>query len=184
MSFLKKIFSPDPEIEKQATFQEIERQFKGDEINKAKAGWLTMRGNNYGMSRKLDKAISDFEEALQYEPNRPSTLVSLGAAYNHKRRWEDGISALEKAKGFLSSIESDFHRSTQEHNLYYELGNAYFFTDNKEQAIQNLYAALEAVDRMKTLRKQGKVDDEEWEAAQRMLAPMIKNTEWLLAKIR
>ncbi len=129
-------------------------------------------------------AISDFKEALQCEPNRPFTLVSLGGAYNHKKAWKEGISILEKAKEFLSSVESDFLRGTQEHNLYYELGHAYFFTDDKKLAVENLVKSSEAADKLKKLYSEGSITEKEWTGVERMLAPMVKNTEWLLSRIR
>ena len=180
MSFLQKIFGPDPEIEKQSAFQEIERQFESGEIGKAKAGWLTMRGNNYAMSRKFDMAISNFKEALEYEPDRPTTLVSLGGAYNHNKMWKDGISTLEKAKEFVSSIENDLIRAGQEHNLYYELGHAYFFSGNKQKAFEHLSVSLSEAAGLGVYKDCGDIGEKEWVA----IRSMRKNAELLCARIK
>jgi hypothetical protein len=107
----------------------------------------------------------------------------LGGAYNHNKKWENGIATLEKAKLVLSSIEDDFLRETQEHNVYYELGNAYFFIGDKKQAIQNLQMSLGVIGRIEKLREGGAINDEEWAVAQGTLAHMARDTKWLLAKI-
>ena len=180
MSIFSKLFGPDPETEKQTAFEEIERQFEGAEINQAKAGWLTMRGNSYAMSRKFDMAISDFKEALEYEPDRPTTLVSLGGAYNHNKMWKDGISKLEKAKEFVSSIENDLIRAGQEHNLYYELGHAYFFSGNKQKAFEHLSVSLSEASALGVYKDCGDIGEKEWVA----IRSMRKNAELLCARIK
>lgn len=179
MGIFQKIFGPDPETEKVVAFEEIERQFSGDDVNKAKAGWLTMRGNNYGTHNNFDKAIADFNEALQFEPNRPSTLVSLGGSYNHKKMWKDGISTLEKAKEFLPRIESDAMRTMEEHILHYELGNAYFFLDDKQNAVINLSLSLKATTAIGVYKDCGDVSEKEWAS----IRPTKKNAELLLSQI-
>lgn len=185
MNFLQKIFGLDPEIEKQDAFQKIEQQFKGSNINKSKACWLTMRGNNYAMRRRFDQAITDFKEALQFEPNRPSTLVSLGGAYNHKKMWQEGIVTLEKAAEFLSTINNEFFRSTQEFNIFYELGHAYyFFRDDREKAAQALSSALEVAHRIHSLNTYNKISDEEYSLWLRTSKYMESNAEVLLNQLK
>jgi len=180
MGIFSKLFGPDAGTEKKIAFEEIERKFAGEDVKKAKAAWLTMRGNDYAMRRRFDDAIKDFQEALEYEPDRPTTLVSLGGAYNHKKNWANGIAALEKAKSALSSIENDFLRAIQEHNMYYELGNAHFFTGDKKQAFQNLRTSLDIIDRIEKLREGGAINDEEWAAIQGTLAHMARDTKGML----
>ena len=184
MGILSNIFGRDPEAEKQEAFAQIEQQFVDGQINSAKASWLTDRGNRYGIHHRFDLAIKDFVAALQFEPNRPSTLVSLGGAYNHKGNYKEGIVILENAKNFLGSIKADYLRQITEYNLYYELGNAYFFINDKERAIHYLNLSLGAMERIKISNAAGRINKEEWEKLQKMFAPMLENTKWLLARIR
>ncbi len=184
MSIFSKLFGPDPETEKQTAFEEIERQFEGAEINQAKAGWLTVRGNNYAMSRKFDMAISDFKGALEYEPNRPLTLVSLGVAYTHNKMWQDGITTLGKARQALPSIENKLFRVAQEHNLHYSIGHAYFFMDNKKLAIEHLNLSLEAMGKLMILIEEPTFSNQDkWVAQQLINGPTVKNTRRLLSNI-
>ncbi|OGM91510.1 hypothetical protein A2755_00160 [Candidatus Wolfebacteria bacterium RIFCSPHIGHO2_01_FULL_48_22] len=184
MGFLSKILGKDYESEKIAAFAEIGRQFvEAEKINQAKAGWLTMRGNNHSMRRRFDLAIADFTEALKFEPNRPFTLISLGGAYAHTGNYKEAITILESAKKYLEAVDATL-RNISEHNLYSELGSAYFFADKKQEAVVCLTKSLEAVEKQRALKNTGAVSEEEWEAQQKMIAPMIKNAEWLLARIK
>jgi len=183
MSFLQKVFGPDPETEKQTAFQEIGRQFKGGEINKAKAGWFSMRGNKYATRRRFDVAISDFKEALEYEPNRLTTMISLGMAYSYTKLFNEAVEILEKAKEFLSSMEDEFSRLSQEQQLNYHLGNTYYFLGNEKQAIKHLKRSLEIIDDLTEFKKQGKISDQAWNATQIIWEPMLKNIRGLPLKL-
>ena len=182
MNFFSKLFTPpDPETEKQTAFENIERVYEGDKvINQQKASWLTMRGNNYGVRGKLDMAISDFKEALGYEPNRPSTLVSLGGTYTHNKMWKDGIAILEKAENFLSHIEDDAMREMEKQLLYYELGTAYFFSDNIKKSIANLSQSISSAVGLGVYKDCGDISTDEWAK----ISHAKRNAEQLLKKIK
>ncbi len=185
MGFLSKIFGTDFETQKKSVFEEIERQCQHDaqKMSLAKATWLSMRGNNLANHRNFEQALKDFKEALEFEPSRVSTLVSLGGVYTDKGMHKEAIVILEKAESLLKPVDDSMYNITS-HNLYYTLGHAYFFIDNKEKAVQCLIRSLEAVEKQRILRERGLIAEEEWKKEQRMFAPMIKNTKWLLARIR
>ncbi len=174
MSFLQKLFGSDPETEKQSAFLEIEQQFKGDEINKAKASWLTVRGNDYAMSNKYNQAISDFEEALFLEQNRVTTIVSLGMAYSYIKAFEKAQDTLERAKDFLSFIENDFFRLSQEQQINYHLGITYYSLNIENQAIRHFEVSREISDKIFELKKQGKIPEQDWSITQIMWESMFK----------
>lgn len=189
MGFLSKIFGTDFESQKRVAFEEIERQFDAEKVNSARALWLTMRGNNLSVSRRFEQAIKDFKEALQFEPNRIPTIISLGMAYSHcKGMYKKAIDVLEKAENLLKLADNPIYNAplfnVQILNLYYALGNSYFFIDNKEKAIEYLTKSLETAERLGTLKESGAISEREWEEARKMIAPAVKNVKWLLARIR
>lgn len=189
-----KILRTDLESQKRDTFEEIGRQFDAEKVSSAKATWLTMRGNNLSMRRRFEQAIKDFKEALQLEPNRVPTMISLGMAYSHhknshhKRMFKEAIDVLENVENLLKLADNPTYSTPlfniEVHNLYYALGHSYFFIDDKEKAIQYLIKSLEAVEKLRILKESGVISEEEWGATQKILTPMVKNTKWLLTKIR
>ena len=189
MGFLSKIFGTDFESQKRVAFEEIDRQFDAEKVSSARALWLTMRGNDLSTHRRFEQAIKDFKEALQLEPNRVPTIISLGMAYSHyKGMYKEAIDVLENAENLLKLADNPMYNAPlfnmQIHNLYYALGNSYFFMDNKEKAIQYLTKSLETIERLRTSKEAGAISEKEWEEVQKMIVPAVKNIEWLLAKIR
>lgn len=190
MGFLSKIFGTDFESQKRVAFEEIERQFDAEKVNSARALWLTMRGNNLSTSRRFEQAIKDFKEALQLEPNRVPTIISLGMAYSHHYNGmhKEAIDVLENAENILKLADNPMYNAPlfniQILNLYYALGNSYFFIDNKEKAIRYLTKSLETIERLRMSKEAGAISEKEWEEVQKMIVPAVKNIEWLLARIR
>jgi len=85
--------------QKDAKFQEFERQFAGspDMVALTKASWLTSRGNYYGEQGELNKAIADFKEAIQLKPDHAPAHMSLSIAYGEKRMFEEALTVLNAA---------------------------------------------------------------------------------------
>ncbi len=87
------------ERQKNAKFQELERQLAGnpDMIALTRAAWLTSRGNHYGQQGQLNEAIADFKEAIQLKPDHTPAHMSLAVAYREKGMFEEGLAVLNAA---------------------------------------------------------------------------------------
>src|SRR3989344_3868044 len=185
MGFLSNIFGTDFETQKRVAFEKIELEFQSDigRVNLAKAGRLTMRGNDLSVRHNFDQAIKDLTEAIKFDAKHVSAYVSLGGAYSTKKMFKEAIAVLENAENLLEFVDNAM-RNLVSHNLYNALGSAYFFTDNKEKAVQHLTKSLEAFEKQRTLKETGVISEEQWKEEQKVIAPMVQNTKWLLARIK
>lgn len=184
MGFFSKIFGTDYASQKQAAFSDIElsSNLNPEKTRPMKVSWLTMRGNNLAADHPK-QAINDFREALQLEPDRISTMVSLGGAYSKTRKHDEAVAVLKKAENLLKPTDH-FSYNVTRHNLYYILGSSYFFLGNKAEATLCLSKSLEAIEELRQLREINLMSDNDWIDIQKLCAPMIKNSKWLLERIK
>jgi tetratricopeptide (TPR) repeat protein len=61
------------------------------------AGDRVELGREYRDQGELDKAIAEFEEAIELDPNDAEAHRSLGTVYGELRKWEESAAALERA---------------------------------------------------------------------------------------
>lgn len=98
MKFLKNLFGHHDE-QKTAKFSELEKSFSGDEemIKQSKAIWLTSRGNHFGTNNAYQKAVSDFQEAIDLKSDYLPAYFGLAVAYKEMGDVQKGIDVIENA---------------------------------------------------------------------------------------
>ena len=100
MGLLSNIFgSSDPVEQKNKKFRELEKQFEGDDemINNSKATWVTSRGNHSGEKRQFDKAVVDFEEAINLKNDHLPAHLGLAIAWEKKGEHDKAVKILNSA---------------------------------------------------------------------------------------
>jgi len=90
-------------------------------------------GELFARKGKIDKAIVEFENAIEMRSDYTVAYTSLGAAYGQKGMIDQSISASNKA------IELDPRNAT----AYYNLGNALGKGGNYEEAFASFFKAVE-----------------------------------------
>jgi len=90
------------------------------------------RGVEYAKQGQLDKAIAEFEEALELDPNYVKAHVNLGIAYAKQDMFDKAIAAYEQAIRLDPNIA----------DVYYNLGIAYAKQGMFDKAIPQYEEAL------------------------------------------
>lgn len=78
----------------------------------------------YGETGEWEKAIKEYEMAIELEPDYINAYYNLGIAYGNMDRWEDAASVYER----LINIEPD------DAEAHYNLGLIYIILDNFDGA--------------------------------------------------
>jgi tetratricopeptide (TPR) repeat protein len=94
---------------------------------------LELRGTlNMGEGR-LEEACSDFQQAIEYDPNLGAAYLSLGAAYNRRQHFDEAVAPLTRAAMMLPNFWM----------VHYEMALAYLGTGKHEAALAAISLATE-----------------------------------------
>lgn len=80
----------------------------------------------YGETGEWEKAIKEYEMAIELEPDYINAYYNLGIAYGNMDRWEDAATVYER----LINIEPD------DADAHYNLGLVYIILNNPEAAYE------------------------------------------------
>jgi adenylate cyclase len=95
---------------------------------------ISLIGHIYLLKRQHDKAIAEGERAIDLDPNSAYGYMLLAATYRFSGRAKEGIPLLEKAIRLQPYTPSSY---------YYQLGMAYNFTGQYDEAMAVLKKSLE-----------------------------------------
>ncbi len=85
--------------------------------------------------QKWDDAVSEFQNALQGDPDNPQLNYDLAASLYKKEKYEDALKALEKAQ---LSPDADLQE-----NAFYNAGNTLFKLEKYAEAVEAYKKALD-----------------------------------------
>ena len=105
---------------------------KAVEINPQYANAYLSLGITYVFKGALDEAIKNYQKVIDLDPERPNAYSSLADAYVQKKDYTGAIDLLQAA--IRTGIRSG--------EVYYGLGEAYFFLGMTDQAIENFVEVL------------------------------------------
>jgi len=91
------------------------------------------QGMEYHGQGELDKAIAEYEKAIELEPNDADAHRNLGTAYGEQGKWEESAAAYERA----IEIDPDFGEA------YGDLAAAYFRLGRIPEALETGEKAIE-----------------------------------------
>jgi tetratricopeptide (TPR) repeat protein len=94
---------------------------------------LELRGMLNMREGQLDQACSDFEQAIEYDPNLGAAYLSLGAAYNRLEHFEQAVVPLTRAAMMLPNFWM----------VHYEMALAYLGSGKYEAALEAISRAVE-----------------------------------------
>jgi tetratricopeptide (TPR) repeat protein len=97
------------------------------------AGDHVDQGMEYYDQGELDKAIAEFEKAIELDPNDAEAHRNLGTAYGEQGKWEECAAAYERA----IEIDPDFGEA------YGDLTAAYFYLERIPEALEAGEKAIE-----------------------------------------
>ena len=58
---------------------------------------FAFRGGVYQRKGELDRAIQDYDQALQLDPNDATTFYNRGVAYGSRRQWDQAVQDYDQA---------------------------------------------------------------------------------------
>ncbi len=90
-------------------------------------------GMEYHDQGELDKAVAEFEKAIELDPNNADAHRNLGTAYGEQGKWEEGAAAYERA----IELDPDFGEA------YGDLTAAYFYLERIPEALEAGEKAIE-----------------------------------------
>jgi tetratricopeptide (TPR) repeat protein len=94
---------------------------------------LELRGTLNMGEGHLEEACSDFQQAIEYDPNLGGAYLSLGAAYNRRQHFDEAVAPLTRAAMMLPNFWM----------VHYELALAYLGTGKYEAALAAISMAAE-----------------------------------------
>jgi tetratricopeptide (TPR) repeat protein len=77
-------------------------------LNPNDAGYLNSRGLTYLKLGELDRAVADYDAALQYNSKDANSLYGRGSAKRKKGNGTDGDADIAAAKSLEADIEQKF----------------------------------------------------------------------------
>jgi len=132
-----------------------------------KAFAYNSRGLSYYYKGDFDRAIEDFDKALELDPNYPGAYYSRGLSYYYKGDFDRAIEDFDKAleldpnypgtynsRGLSYYYKGDFDRAIEDFDkaleldpnypgTYYNRGLSYYYKGDFDRAIEDLDKALE-----------------------------------------
>lgn len=124
-------------------------------------------GNDYAQQKQYERAIQDYDEAIQLNPNYVEAYVNRGLAYNYLQQYERALQNFNKAIELNPNVHQAYHnrgntymnglrqyeKAIQDYtkvlslipndaNAYYNRGIAYFNQQKLERAIQDYTEAI------------------------------------------
>ena len=133
------------------------------------AAWFNHRGEKHYYARKLQSALSNYQNAIVLNPNYPRAYYNLGLVYDD---WEQ----YDKAKQqYQLAIESDPDSSEPfvQLNAYNNLGRLYILKKNYTTALSKLNKALTLIT---TVQLQ---TEKELERLEKTRYSLFKNLGWV-----
>jgi tetratricopeptide (TPR) repeat protein len=94
---------------------------------------LELRGTLNMGEGHLEEACSDFQQAIEYDPNLGGAYLSLGAAYNRRQHFDEAVAPLTHATMMLPNFWM----------VHYEMALAYLGTGKYEAALAAISLAVE-----------------------------------------
>ncbi len=135
------------------------------------------RAKLYFIKGDVEKAIRDYEKAIQLMPDRADFYVNLGASYAKAGRYDKGLEAIEKGlsidpdnynarfnRSIIYLYQERYHdqirdlewllqRKPNQPDLWYEMANSYLRLNNPRKALESLRRGLQHNPRADNLRK-------------------------------
>ena len=93
---------------------------------------LAALGNAYLAFGEPDKAVKMYSQVIDLEPENPAGYSDLGMAYFSQAKYEDGITAFQKALKIAPSAD-----------IYTNLGTAYFYLKRYPESLQMFEKAVQ-----------------------------------------
>lgn len=94
--FSKHLMEANRLFQQKRIFETIDQLQKAESIFKDSPEIYNLRGSCYVEMRSFDKALADFNSALELSKNNPSVRFNLGEVYFVMRDWQKSLDVFEK----------------------------------------------------------------------------------------